>query len=102
MQTTVPSWGGLQYRLTTWFFYLEIGIGTLAPDLTRSITQTGSVQAPADRRTGQVFQAGSLPQILLQLGQRPSRESQPQIPRMGGRHLQNLGGGLGVVIGRAS
>src|SRR5207244_6791017 len=20
MQTTIPSWGGLQYRLTTWFF----------------------------------------------------------------------------------
>src|SRR5207245_2242153 len=83
MQTTIPSWGGLQYRLTTWFFYLEIWVRAQAPGLTSSVTQPGVVQAAADSRTGQVFQTGLLPQILLQLGQRPGCESQSQILGMG-------------------
>src|SRR5215831_317683 len=84
------------------FFYLEIGIPTLAPGWTGSVTQPGSAPAPADSRTSQGFQLRSLPQIFLQLGQGPSGESQPQILRMGGGHLQHPGGGFGVVIGRAS
>jgi hypothetical protein len=59
------------------FFYLQIGVGTLAPGLTGSIRQPGSAQASADSRTSQAFQGGSPPEILLQFGQRPSGESQP-------------------------
>src|SRR5215472_787377 len=84
------------------FFYLEIGVRTLAPGLTGPIAQPGSAQAPTDSGPSQVFQPGPLPEILLQLGQRPSGETQPQIPRMGGRHLQNPSGSIGIVIGRAS
>src|SRR5438309_10613631 len=84
------------------FFYLEIWVRAQAPGLTSSVTQPGVVQAAADSRTGQVFQTGLLPQILLQLGQRPGCKSQSQILGMGCRHLQNLGGGSGSVIGRAS
>src|SRR5437773_5110148 len=84
------------------FFYLEIWVRAQAPGLTSSVTQPGVVQAAADSRTGQVFQTGLLPQILLQLGQRPGCKSQSQILGMGCRHLQNLAGGSGSVIGRAS
>lgn len=70
--------------------------------MTGSATQPGGAQAPADGRTSPAFRAAAPTQKLLQLGQRPSCETQPQVLRTSPGHLQNLGSSFGVIAGRAS
>ena len=66
------------------FLYLEIGVLAFAPGLTREEPQTMLPQDTADRFPADRLQAGTLPQEVFQLCQRPRGELEAQVLRAGG------------------
>ena len=72
----------------------------LAPSLPFPKSEALLKQAAANGGTGDLSQTGLAAQVLLQFGQGPGRELQPEILRACGRGLQNLGGGLIVILSR--